>query len=136
MSSKQKCEACGEPTDFRGWYFVCSSKKPFSLRNSKKEYHWWCGDHFRIRMFNLLPFVCTKACHTKQMKRIGVRLPDKDWYVWLDLSSVLVPATKFKPGESVPMKPLSPKCPWCGKGMKLVGSLMQNAFISKKAALR
>jgi hypothetical protein len=118
-----KCKDCGEPTDFKGWYWVHSGKKKFSIGGGKKVYSWYCGNHFLTHMFNLWPFTCTRACQEKHGKVLGVRLKGDDNYVWLDLSNVLVPAipvAKMKAGVSYPLKPLAAKCPWCGKGMKVV----------------
>lgn len=124
-TKKHQCEDCGKATDLRGWVFESIKSKPFSLTNFRKRYRWWCSEHFRIHMFNLWPFVCTKACQKERGRVLGIKLQPDDVYVWFDLSVVLVPAAKVESGKSVPMKPLKPKCPWCGRGMNLVKELFR-----------
>jgi hypothetical protein len=60
-------------------------------------------------------------------KKLDARLDPDDLYVWLNMITVLVPGVPdravkkaVKANRSIPLKPIKPKCPHCGKGMKLV----------------
>jgi len=120
---KHKCELCGEPTDLQGWYFaVRTYKNKHKASSLKKEYHWWCSEHFCINMFNLWPYSCIKKCRERHTKLIGIKLSKKEYIVWLSLESTLIPVSKKK--NPTPMKSLAPKCPWCSKGMRLVKSFL------------
>jgi hypothetical protein len=122
---KHLCEICKKPTDLQGWIFIC--KEGFSLRNFKKEYKYWCKEHFLQNMFNLWPFTCTVSCR-KALEKKNDTVLDKveDSYVWLNLITVLnstIPFEKQKPGVSYPMRVNPPKCPHCGKKMKLAKAI-------------
>jgi len=114
---KHSCEDCGEPAQLRSWSFVHTEK--FAIGKGKKVYRWLCNDHFLIHHFNLWPFCCTTKCRKSHGQKIGVPVSHRD-YIWFNLVTVLVPAAKEVPGQSVPLKLISPKCPWCGKGMRRV----------------
>lgn len=120
------CEVCKKPTDFCGWYFVSHRPtKRDKVRRKlrfKKVNVWWCKEHYLVRMFNLWPFTCTKKCQTDRAKKLGLHFRPEDHFVWMNMITVIVPAipkSKMKPMVPHAMKPISPKCPHCGKGMKL-----------------
>jgi len=113
------CEICFKPTSHRGWNYIHSRHRPFSLKTGYKRYHWWCNEHFLIHMFNLWPYLCTEKCQGRHGKQLGIQMRLEQKIIWINLSTVLVPASKVWMNKSIPMKSLDPKCPWCGKKMKL-----------------
>jgi hypothetical protein len=114
------CDLCGVPTDFRGWYFVMRRPRAHldPLLDMKKVYHWWCKAHFIENMFGLWPYVCTAACRKSHSKQVNIRLDEDDMRVWLQLETTLVPARTLRANESVLLKSLGPKCPWCSRPMR------------------
>ena len=121
-AQKHKCADCGVPTDLRGWMF----KLPRKGETLRKIYYWWCNDHFRIWMFNLYPYACTSACRRKHWRYLGIKPTkrDGDGIVWLNLLETMSPRKgACRTGACEPVR--EPKCPWCGKSMKLVTRLLK-----------
>ena len=124
---KHPCAVCKKPTDLKGWVWETPAGKRFTLSSGKKKYIWWCEDHFLVCMFNLTPFSCTAKCREDLSKKLGIQLRADDVYVWLGGGTVLVPAISERlvakaerANKAIPLKHTSPKCPHCGKGMKVV----------------
>src|SRR3990172_3656285 len=112
--STHKCEKCGEKTDLRGWYFASIH----GTNRLRKQYHWWCGEHWLIHMRNLYPFECEERCRERHSREVGARISHEDSYVWLNLLTTFIP--KRPKAKTSRMTPLRPGCPWCGKRMRLV----------------
>lgn len=103
------CEECGVETDLKGWYFV----GPFA--KFKKEYHWWCKNHFITHMFGLYPYQCTEKCRKARQKKTGLLLPEDDLITWVTLASLL----NYYVGDKK-SKTILPKCTYCKRNLKAI----------------
>lgn len=109
----EKCQRspCQHEAKYIGTMFQYTFTKGGGRPKKKMIHEPMCKKHYLENTFGLWPYRCTKACQKQAQAlsnktKMPVVVKHDDLVVWVQLEAVI--ALRLKP-----------KCPWCGKTMRL-----------------